>query len=541
MITFKNISMHYGSKLLFDEVTLMLTKSRRYAIVGANGCGKSTLLRMIMAEEEASLGEIEIAKNTVVGWVSQDHFKYENDRVIDVVIQGKTELWAALQEKEALFNEEWTERSSTRLNQLEETIAHYDGYTAEGTAHTLLEGLGILNQDHEKPLSLLSGGYKMRALLAQALFRAPDILLLDEPTNHLDIMTIGWLEKYLTSQYKGLLLFVSHDIQFLNNVATSILDIDYGEIREYPGNYDGFLLKKQEIAQQKMTEIKSLEEKIAHMQRFVDRFKAQPSKAKQAMSRARMIEKIELPDVKKSSRISPEFEFICQRPSGKQVLTISNITKSFGDKKVLHGVSLKIHRKEKLAIIGHNGIGKSTLLKIIMDKLDADSGTVEWGHETKIAYFAQNHHELLHENMSVMDWLSRERSQDSSAKIRNMLGRMLFTKDDVDKNILSLSGGEGARLLLASIMLSQPNVLVMDEPTNHLDVESIESLAKALKAYDGTLILVSHDRHFVAKMANRIVAMTEAGIKDYHGTYREYLKHYKEDYLSLAFLAGKKK
>lgn len=541
MINLIELSMHYGSKLLFDEVNLLLLPSKRYAIVGSNGSGKSTLLRLMMMEETASLGEITTPKGMHIGWVNQDHFRYENTKVLDVVIQGKAQLWDALQEKEVLLEQEWTEKSAQRFVQLEEMIAHHDGYMAEGQAHTLLNGLGVPLENHEKPLSLLSGGFKMRVLLAQALFSNPDILLLDEPTNHLDLVTICWLEQYLINNFKGLLVFVSHDIKFLNNVATSILDIDYGEIREYPGNYNSFLINKKIIMDQKLQEKKNLEDKIANLQKFVDRFKAKASKATQARSRVKMIDKIELPDIKNSSRISPTFEFHCKRPSGKQVLAVSHISKSFGDKQVLNDVNVEIKRGEKVAIIGPNGIGKSTFLKIILGLLEQDNGTVEWGYETQTAYFAQDHHEMLKENVSVLQWLEHEASFETSVKVRHMLGQVLFMKDEVEKSVLQISGGEAGRLLLANIMLMKPNVLIMDEPTNHLDIETIEALADALKAYQGTLLLVSHDRHFVNQVATRVIAITKQGIKDFKGSYEEYLKYYQSDYLSLDFLSGKDK
>ncbi len=540
MITLNDLSLHYGSKLLFEGVNLLLNPGNRYALVGANGTGKSTLLRLMMAEETPSLGEIMLPKNAVVGWVKQDHFRYESQRVLDVVIQGKAPLWQAFQEKEQLLEGEWTDKAANRLTQLEETIAHYDGYMAESLAHTLLKGLGIPSENHEKPLGLLSGGYKIRVLLAQALFEEPDILLLDEPTNHLDIMTIIWLEQYLINEFKGLLVFVSHDVKFLNSVATHILDIDYGEVREYPGNYDKFLLKKKEMMTQKLAEKKNIEDKIARMQSFVDKFKAKASKATQARSKMKMIDKIELPDIKNSSRISPQLQFVSKRPSGKKVVKVSHISKSFGEKQVLHNVKLEINRGEKVAIIGHNGIGKSTLLKIMLGLLKQDAGDVELGYETHIAYFAQDHHEALKEDISVFDWLCQQDHGETSVKVRHILGQVLFTKDEVEKSILNISGGEAARLLLANMMLSLPNVIIMDEPTNHLDVESLDTLAKALRTFDGTLILVSHDRHFVSKVATRIIALTEAGMKDFHGSYAEYLKRYKEDYLSHVFLAGEK-
>ncbi len=541
MISLIELSMHYGSKLLFDEVNLLLLNGRRYAIVGSNGSGKSTLLRLMMMEETPSLGEISVPKGKNIGWVNQDHFRFEDSRVLDVVIQGKAELWQALQEKESILTGEWTDKAAQRFVDLEEIIGHHDGYMAEGQAHTLLTGLGIPLENHDKPLSVLSGGFKMRVLLAQALFGNPDILLLDEPTNHLDMVTICWLEEYLINNFKGLLIFVSHDIKFLNTVSTHILDIDYGEIREYPGNYDQFGVAKTLIMAQKLQEKKNLEDKIASLQKFVDKFKAKASKARQAQSRVKMIDKIELPDVKNTSRVSPHLDFQCKRPSGKQVLSISGISKAFGEKEVLKDIKADIKRGEKVALVGPNGIGKSTLLKIAMGLLPQDAGTVEWGYETQIAYFAQDHHEALKENVSVLEWLSHEASSETSVKIRGMLGQVLFIKDEVEKSVLQISGGEAARLLLANIMLQKPNVLIMDEPTNHLDVESIEALANALKAYQGTLILVSHDRHFVSKVATRVIALTKKGIKDFKGSYQEYLKYYKEDYLNVDFLAGKNK
>jgi ATPase subunit of ABC transporter with duplicated ATPase domains len=540
MLTINDLSLHYGTKLLFDGVNLVLNAQRRYGIVGANGTGKSTLLRLLMGQEEPSLGDILMPKGLSVGWVKQDHFRYEEDTVLNVVIQGKSALWEAMQEKDKLLEGEWTDAAGNRLAYLEETIAHHDGYMAESEAHTLLKGLGIPTENHEKPLKMLSGGYKIRVLLAQALFENPQMLLLDEPTNHLDIMTIRWLEEYLIQEYKGLLLFVSHDIKFLNTVSTDILDIDYGEIREYPGNYDSFLVKKKELMTQKLQEKQAVEDKIAHMKKFVDRFKAKASKAKQAASRMKMIDKLEMPDIKKSSRVSPSLSFKTRRPSGKEVITVSGVGKTYGHKQVLKNINIKINRGEKVAIIGHNGIGKSTLLKIMMELIVPDTGSSTWGYETQVGYFAQDHHEALKDNVSVLEWITQHNSTVSETHLRAALGQVLFTKDEVEKSVHQISGGEAAKLLLANIMLMQPNVLVLDEPTNHLDLESIEAFADALKAYAGTMILVSHDRHFVAKIATRVIALTEAGIKDFQGSYKEYLKHYKEDYLSQAFLAKAK-
>ena len=540
MIQLKNLSMHYGPKLLFDDVSLLLTNKRRYAILGANGTGKSTLLQLITGQEESSLGQIEFPKGKILGWLKQDHYLYENDRIIDVVLRGKPKLWQALQEKEALLQEEWTEKSGYKLCHLEETIANQDGYRAESLAHILLTGLGIADQDHEKPLSVLSGGYKLRVLLAQALFEEPDILLLDEPTNHLDIMTIAWLEKYLTQDFQGLLIFISHDLDFVNNVATDILDIDYGEIRNYKGDYNQFLTEKKLVMEQKLQDKKRIDAKIAQMQSFVDRFKYKASKARQAMSRAKMIDKMEVPDIKHSSRIEPSFKFEPKRPSGKQVLKVKALCKSFGEKHVLQDINFEVVKGEKIAIIGHNGIGKSTLLKVTQDLLPADEGESEWGYAANIAYFAQDHHESFDDTHTVSSFLIERNPAIMEKNIHSILGKVLFTADDYDKSVSKISGGEATRLLLANAMLSGPNILILDEPTNHLDVESINSLIKALKTYPGTVIMVSHDRHFVSCIADRILAFTENGMNDYKGSYHAYLKYYGDDYLSQAFLKKRK-
>lgn len=530
--------MHYGTKLLFDEVNLNLLPGKRYSLVGANGTGKSTFLRILAGDDTPSLGEIIVAKQSTIGFLKQDQFKYENNTVIEVVLQGKPILWNALQEKEKILSHDTLdEKAGHRLAVLEDIIFHHDGYTAETFIQTLLIGLGVEQGYHLRPLNALSGGFKLRALLAQALFSQPDILLLDEPTNHLDIMSIAWLENYLKFQFKGVLLFISHDYGFLNNLSTHVLDVDFGEIREYVGNYDHFMTEKKLKVEQKLNELQYIEAKIAHMQAFVDKFKASASRSKQAMSRAKMIDKLEMPDIKKSSRVSPHFNFKQKRPPGKIVLKAEKISKNFGEKIVLKNVSFDINRGEKVAIIGHNGIGKSTLLKILLGQHVADTGTYEWGYETHIAYFAQDHHETLTQNMQVLDWLRQERESDNTQDaIRRALGQMLFNQDDVHKYIPTLSGGEAARLLFANMMLLHANIIILDEPTNHLDLESREALAAALSKFEGTVIFVSHDRHFVSSIATRVLALTEKGITDFHGNYTEYLAKFGEDYLNKVWL-----
>lgn len=532
MISIQNLSMAFGVRLLFDEVTLNLNKGKRYGLIGANGAGKSTFLKLLGGEDQPSLGEINIRRGAIVGWLKQDLANYEGDRIIDAVIRGKPELWEAMCEKEKLIKDDiWNDETGCRLGELEEIVMHHDGYTAETFAAELLEGLGLPEAVHQDPLSTLSGGYKLRVLLAQSLFNQPDILLLDEPTNHLDIRSIAWLEQYLIETFQGLLVFISHDQDFLNNLSTHILDIDYGDITPFTGNYDKFVQQKRAAAEQREHEKMGAERKIAKMQDFVDRFKAKASKAKQAQSRMRMIEKIEVTEIKTSSRIAPAFTFKQERPAGKTVLKVRNIAKSFGEKQVLNNVSFELQRGEKLALIGPNGIGKSTLLKILMGKHQADQGDFEWGHAVKPSYFAQDHHEALKENNSVYNWLTEASPSSTTSEVRSVLGQVLFSNDDVEKNILTLSGGEAARLLLARVMLEKRNLLILDEPTNHMDLESVDTLIKALKAYEGTLILVSHNRHIVSKVTSRVIALTAKGLNDHLGSYEEYLKEEGIDYL----------
>jgi ATPase subunit of ABC transporter with duplicated ATPase domains len=526
MIALNQLGMTYGQKLLFCDVNLNLNTGNAYALVGANGCGKSTFFKLITGEEEASFGEILIPKDASIGWLKQDQFRYEETPIQDIVLQGKHALWEAIQEKEAMFAAEvWDDQRGFRFAELEEVIMHYDGYNAAIEIESILTGLGIPIEYHTKPLKELSGGYKLRVLLAQTLFQRPSILLLDEPTNHLDILSIQWLENFLNTSFKGLTIFISHDVDFINNLAHYILDIDYGEIRKYSGKYSLFLAEKQLIQEQKLLEKKSAEEKIAHLQKFVDRFGAKASKAAQARSRAKMIEKIEIPDIIHSSRVAPHFNFSIKRPSGKQVCKAIGLSKSFREKQLFKQLKLEVVRGDKMAIMGANGRGKSTLLKILMALVAPDEGQITWGNETHISYFSQDHHDLLNHSISALHWLEEVASHATEQQIRKVLGQMLFTKDEVDKNILSLSGGESARLLLAKVILDAPNVLILDEPTNHMDLETIEVLADALKAYTGTLIFVSHNRHFVEKIATRIVYFSEKiRVEDFKGTYHEFVE-----------------
>lgn len=531
MLNINDLAFLYGAKLLFTNVNLNLNKGQKFGLVGGNGAGKSTFLKLLAKEEEPSLGEVNIAKNARVGWLKQDQFRFENVSIINTVIAGNKVLWEAMCEKERLLvKEECDEETGYRIGELEHIILDNDGYTAEYLASELLVGLGIKEEYHYQPLSVLSGGYKLRVLLAQSLFDNPDILLLDEPTNHLDIVSICWLEVYLKEKFKGLLVFISHDITFVNNLANHILDIDYGEITQYTGNYDKFIEQKAAVMEQKQKELAYLEKKVATMRVFVEKFRASATRSKQALSREKLIDKIEMPDIKKSSRIAPNFYFRSKRPSGKLVLNVKDITKDYGDKKILNKVSFTVSRGDKVIIIGPNGIGKSTLLKILLDNIKADSGTKEWGYEVSKSYFAQDHHELLNQSMTAYEWICDQLSNETTTKLRNVLGHVLFGQDDAHKNILQISGGEGARLLLAKIMVEEGNCLVLDEPTNHLDIEAKEALKKALIEFSGTLIMVTHDRDFAASIATRIIAITQRNIIDYKGTYDEYMAKYGQDY-----------
>ncbi len=517
MIALNSVGMTFGQKLLFFDVSLNLNSGNSYALVGANGSGKSTFFKIITGEEELSSGDVIIPKDATIGWLKQDQFKYEDTPIQDIVLRGKETLWHAMQEKEALLSsEDWDDAKGLRFGEIEEIIYQHDGYNALTEIGAILTGLGIAPKYHSQPLKALSGGYKLRVLLARTLFQKPNILLLDEPTNHLDIISIKWLEEYLKTTFKGLLIFISHDVDFINNVCSTILDIDFGEIRPYSGKYEKFLAEKALLQEQKNIEKRSAEEKIAHLQSFVDRFGAKASKATLAQSRMKMIEKIEIPDIVNSSRVSPNFNFVAKRPSAKLVCKIASISKTYKDKQLFKNFNAEIRRNDKIAILGANGTGKSTLIKILMGITLADEGGFEWGGEVRVSYFSQDHHDLLKDSISVLDWLNEQAVGSTEQQVRKTLGQVLFSKDDVHKNILSLSGGESARLLLAKVMLDAPNILVLDEPTNHMDIETIEELASALSKYQGTIIFVSHNRHFANKIANRVFYFQEnKGIQDF--------------------------
>ncbi len=530
MITISDLEKSYGSQTLFDEVSLQLNSGCRYGLVGANGSGKSTFLRIIAGEEEPSAGAVAMPKRLRLGVLEQDHFMYEDTPIIDVTMMGHRELSEALAEKERILEADG-DFDGERYAEVEDLIVSLDGYSFEARSAEILEGLGIPTATHRQPLSILSGGFKLRVLLAQVLAADPGTLLLDEPTNHLDILSIRWLEKFLTN-YRGCAVVISHDHRFLDNVCTHILDIDYETVTLYTGNYTAFTSAKIAARDRKESEIARQEKKIAANKAFADRFRAKATKARQAQSKLKQIDRIVIEPLPRSSRRYPVFGFRQARPSGKEALRIEGLSKAFGDNRVLVDVDINVRRGDRLAIIGPNGIGKSTLLKIAVGDLEADEGEVRWGHEVRIGYFAQDHRQAFSgRDATVEGWLAAACAGETVGAIRSRLGKVLFSGDEVEKKLASLSGGEAARLVFAGLVVDQPNVLVLDEPTNHLDLEAIEALVAALEAYDGTLIFVSHDRWFVSRLASRVLEITEQGINDYPGTYDEYLASCGDDHL----------
>jgi len=533
MISVSGLSKSFGTQTLFTDVSFRLNPGERYGLVGANGSGKTTLLNILSGTEESSAGAVAVPKRIKLGVLRQDQFVFDEQEILGVALMGNRELWEAMQAKEELLESADTEFDADRYAHLEDIVMRHDGYAAEARAAEILEGLGLPTEIHRQPVSTLSGGFRLRVLLAQVLAGTPDALLLDEPTNHLDILSIRWLEKFM-QEFAGPVLVISHDHRFLDNVCTQILDVDYQTVTLYPGNYTRFMEGKTAERHRREKDISKREKEIAHHQKFVERFRAKSSKARQAQSKVRMIEKKaeSLEELPQSSRRYPSFRFQQVRPAGREVLAIEGVRKAFGDNKVLHGVDLSVRRGDRLAIMGPNGIGKSTLLKICMSELAADAGETEWGYETHPGYFAQDHRNQFEAGEQTAEaWIWDICSGETIGFVRNQLGRVLFSGDEAKKKLGALSGGEAARLVFCRLAIQKPNVLVLDEPTNHLDLESIEALVEGLKAYDGTLIFVSHDRWFVSKLATRVVEIKSDEILDYKGTYEEYVHHCGDDHL----------
>jgi ATPase subunit of ABC transporter with duplicated ATPase domains len=546
VISVSNLEKSFGDRTLFAGASFQLNPGERYGLVGANGSGKTTLLNIMAGDEEASDGTVSVPRDARLGVLRQDQFLYEEESILGVALMGNPDLWQAISQKEQLLAKAEADPEAPfdaeRFSELEEVVQLYDGYTAEARAARILEGLGIPDPLHRQPLSVLSGGFKLRVLLAQVLAAAPDVLLLDEPTNHLDILSIRWLETFL-AEFAGPVVVISHDHRFLDNVSTRILDVDYETVTLYTGNYTDFVESKALERERREKEIEGRQKEIAHHQQFVDRFRAKASKARQAQSKLRMIEKKagQLEALPGSSRRYPAFRFEPRRPSGKEVLKVEGIVKAYDDLTVLHGVDLEVRRGDRMAIIGPNGIGKSTLLRIAVGDVEADAGEVTWGHETHVGYFAQDHHEQLgDESRTLEEWLWDFCPGRDRGFVRGHLGAVLFSGEEGAKKLGALSGGEAARLIFARLSLERPNVLVLDEPTNHLDLESIEALVEALVDYEGTLILVSHDRWFVSRLATRIVEIRPDGIRDYPGTYQEYVHALGDDHLDADAVLAKR-
>ncbi len=529
MITIRGLARSYGTQTLFEDVSLQLDAGNRYGVVGANGAGKSTFLRILSGFESSSSGEIATPRNARVGVLSQDQFTHEAVPIQDVVMMGDDVVWEAMKAQEAMIARD--EVDEERFAALEERIQRADGYALPSRASAILEGLGIPTRLHREPLRVLSGGFRLRVLLAQVLASRPDILLLDEPTNHLDIVSVVWLEKFMSS-FPGCAVVVSHDQRFLDNACTHILDVDYQRIMLYKGNYSAFEVQKRETRERKEREIERRKEEIEEQKAWIARFKAKATKARQAASRAKQVERVVIEELPPSSRQKPTFRLGQVRPSGREPLTVKDLWKSYGDNLVLADASFVVQRGERVAVIGPNGAGKSTLLKILVGQLAADSGSSTWGYEASFGYFPQDHREILDNgDRTVLEWLWELKPGEGVGFVRGKLAEVLFSQDDVHKRLRSLSGGEAARLILAKLGIMQPNVLVLDEPTNHLDIESTEALAEALQRYPGTVLLVSHNRWLVERVATRVIEVSPGGLRDFPGTWLEYLAKLGTDHL----------
>jgi ATPase subunit of ABC transporter with duplicated ATPase domains len=526
MLSTINITMQFGSKPLFENVSVRFGEGNRYGLIGANGCGKSTFMKILGGDLEQTSGQVALDKGERLGKLSQDQFAYEDKRVLDVVLMGHAEMWEVMSERDAIYaNPDASEEDYMHAANLEAAFAEFDGYTAEARAGELLNGVGIPQELHNGPMQAVAPGFKLRVLLAQALFSDPEILLLDEPTNNLDINTIRWLEDVLNAR-SSTMVIISHDRHFLNSVCTHMSDLDYGKITTYPGTYDDYMMASTQAREQQQTDNQKAKEKVAELKAFVARFSANASKAKQATSRARQIDKIKIEDIKPSSRQYPYmvFDYDEREKLHRVAVEVEKLSKGF-DHPVLSNLNFRVDAGERIAVIGANGIGKTTLMRCLAGDLDSDFGTIKWTDKANIGYFAQDHKHDFDKNEVLTEWMTQwRRPGDDDQAVRSVLGRLLFSGDDVKKTVKVLSGGEKGRMMFGKLMLQKHNVLLMDEPTNHLDMESIESLNSALLEFKGTLIFVSHDREFVSSLATRIIEISAKGIADYHGTYEEYLR-----------------
>lgn len=526
--------MQFGPKPLFENISVKFGEGNRYGLIGANGCGKSTFMKILGGDLEPSGGNVMLEPGVRLGKLRQDQFAYEDMRVLDVVMMGHTEMWAAAAERDAIYaNPEATDEDYMKAAELEAKYAEYDGYTAEARAGELLLGVGIPTDQHQGTMSNVAPGWKLRVLLAQALFSNPDVLLLDEPTNNLDINTIRWLEEVLNER-NSTMIIISHDRHFLNSVCTHMADMDYGTLKVYPGNYDDYMEASMQARERQMAANARAKERIGELQDFVRRFSANKSKARQATSRLKQIDKIKVEDIKPSSRQNPFIRFEFEKKLHNLAVEADGITKTY-DRKIINNLSMAIQAGERVAIIGENGAGKTTLLRSLLNNavqngvqrgVEVDRGTIKWAENANVGYMPQDTYEEFPADRDLMDWMSQwTQAGDDDQSLRGTMGRLLFSADDIKKSVKVLSGGEKGRMIWGKLMLGRHNVMALDEPTNHMDMESIESLQIALDKYTGTLIFVSHDRVFVSGLATRVIEVrTDGTLTDYLGTYDEYLE-----------------
>ncbi|NVK38781.1 MAG: ABC-F family ATPase [Gammaproteobacteria bacterium] len=525
MISTANITMQFGDKPLFEDISVKFGEGNRYGLIGANGCGKSTFMKILGGELEPTGGNVSLDPNERMAKLNQDQFAYEEYSVIDTVLMGHAELWKVKSERDAIYaNPDMTEEDGMRVADLETEFAEMDGYSAEARAGELLLGLDIPTEQHYGLMSEVAPGWKLRVLLAQVLFSDPDIMLLDEPTNNLDINAIRWLEGVLNER-NCTMIIISHDRHFLNSVCTHMADLDYGELRVYPGNYDEYMTAATQARERMLANNAKKQAQIAELKTFVSRFSANASKAKQATSRAKQIDKIKLDEVKASSRQSPFIRFEQEKKLFRNALVVEDLAQGYDDNVLFSDVNLMVEVGEKIAVIGQNGIGKTTLLHTLAGKMEPKGGSIKWSENANIGYYAQNHASDFEKDMNLYDWMDQWKNEgDDEQVVRGQLGRMLFSASDIKKSVKVISGGEQGRMLFGKLMMQNPNILLLDEPTNHMDMESIESLNLALENYEGTLLFVSHDRQFVSSIATRIIEITDKGVVDFHGTYDDYLR-----------------
>ncbi|PGW74567.1 MULTISPECIES: ABC-F family ATP-binding cassette domain-containing protein [Bacillus cereus group] len=527
MITVSNVSLRFADRKLFEDVNIKFTPGNCYGLIGANGAGKSTFLKILSGEIEPSTGDIHITPGERLAVLKQNHFEYEEFPVLETVIMGHTQLYKVMQEKNAIYmKEDFSDEDGMRAAELEGEFAELNGWEAESEAAILLKGLGIGEDLHDKKLSELTGAEKVKVLLAQALFGQPDILLLDEPTNHLDLKAIQWLENFLMN-FENTVIVVSHDRHFLNKVCTHMADLDFGKIQLYVGNYDFWYESSQLALKLTQDANKKKEEKVKELQNFIARFSSNASKAKQATSRKKLLDKITLDDIRPSSRRYPFVGFTPEREVGNDLLTVEGLSKTIDGEKVLDNVYFTLNKGDKVAFIGRNDIAMTTLFKILMGEMEPDSGSFKWGVTTSQSYFPRdNSNYFENSDYNLVEWLRQFSPQDESESfLRGFLGRMLFSGEEVKKNVSVLSGGEKVRCMLSKMMLSGANVITLDDPTNHLDLESITALNNGLIAFKGTILFTSHDHQFVQTIANRIIEVTPNGVIDKEATYDEFLEN----------------